>query len=105
MSRPAELSHIDTAVATAHDELVDLRRDLHAHPELAWEEERTTALVAKRLDEAGIRVRLLPRSGLIAEVGPEEGPVVALRAAARVVSRARRGWPSGLLGSKRRSPW
>lgn len=80
MSRPAELSHIDTAVAAAHDELVELRRDLHAHPELAWEEERTTALVAKRLDEAGIRVRLLPRSGLIAELGPKKGPVVALRA-------------------------
>ena len=80
MSRPRELVHIDSAVEALHEELVDLRRDLHAHPELAWEEERTTALVAKRLDEEGVRVRLLPRSGLIAEVGETDGPAVALRA-------------------------
>jgi amidohydrolase len=80
VSRPRELVHIDSAVEALHEELVDLRRDLHAHPELAWEEERTTALVAKRLDEEGVRVRLLPRSGLIAEVGETDGPAVALRA-------------------------
>ncbi|MGN6128877.1 MAG: amidohydrolase [Nocardioidaceae bacterium] len=62
------------------DELLGLRRDLHAHPELAWHEERTTALVAKRLGDAGIDVQLLPRSGLLAEVGDEAGPTVALRA-------------------------
>ena len=60
-------------------ELVEIRRDLHAHPELAWEEERTTALVAKRLGEADVRVQMLSRSGLVAEVGSGE-PVVALRA-------------------------
>jgi amidohydrolase len=80
VSRPRELVHIDSAVEALHEELVDLRRDLHAHPELAWEEERTTALVAKRLDEEGVRVRLLPRSGLIAEIGKPDGPAVALRA-------------------------
>ena len=80
MSRPRELDRIDSAVEALHEELVDLRRDLHAHPELAWEEERTTALVAKRLDEEGVRVRLLPRSGLIAEIGKTDGPAVALRA-------------------------
>jgi amidohydrolase len=80
VSRPRELVHIDSAVEALHEELVDLRRDLHAHPELAWEEERTTALVAKRLDEEGVRVRLLPRSGLIAEIGKTDGPAVALRA-------------------------
>jgi amidohydrolase len=62
------------------DELLAIRRDLHAHPELAWQEERTTTLVAKRLEEAGVRVQLLPKSGLIAEVGGADGPVVALRA-------------------------
>jgi metal-dependent amidase/aminoacylase/carboxypeptidase family protein len=62
------------------DELLAIRRDLHAHPELAWQEERTTTLVAKRLEEAGVRVQMLPKSGLIAEVGGADGPVVALRA-------------------------
>ena len=35
--------------------LVALRRDLHAHPELAWAEERTTAVVAGALERAGLR--------------------------------------------------
>src|SRR3954471_4845224 len=64
---------ISIAVDALIDELVELRHDIHAHPELAWEEERTTALVAKRLDEAGLRIHLLPRSGLVAETGPEPG--------------------------------
>ncbi|MGE5718486.1 MAG: amidohydrolase [Nocardioidaceae bacterium] len=73
---PAALAAVDKLA----DELCAVRRDLHAHPELAWQEERTTTLVAKRLEEAGVRVQLLPKSGLIAELGPTEGPVVALRA-------------------------
>jgi amidohydrolase len=68
------------AVDSLADELIAFRRDLHAHPELAWQEERTTNLVAKRLEEAGVRVQLLPKSGLLAEVGSREGQVVALRA-------------------------
>ncbi|HSE09799.1 MAG TPA: amidohydrolase, partial [Nocardioidaceae bacterium] len=69
-----------TAVDECADELIALRRDLHMHPELAWEEERTTKLVARRFEAAGLRVQLLPKSGLIAEVGSTEGPIVALRA-------------------------
>lgn len=77
---PPHLPHVNAAVDALGDELIVIRRDLHAHPELAWEEERTTAMVAKRLEEAGIALKLLPRSGLIAEVGDPSGPVVALRA-------------------------
>lgn len=66
------------ALADAADDLVAFRRDLHAHPELSWQEARTTELVAGRLEALGLRVRRLPRSGLLAEVG-ESGPVVALR--------------------------
>lgn len=36
--------------------LTSLRRDLHAHPELGFEEERTSDIVAKLLEEAGIKV-------------------------------------------------
>ncbi|WP_235735779.1 hypothetical protein [Nocardioides alcanivorans] len=50
-------------------ELLEFRRDLHAHPELSWQEARTTERVATRLEAAGLRVRRLPRSGLVAEVG------------------------------------
>ncbi len=74
------LGSVTAAVDKYADELVAIRRDLHQHPELAWLEERTTALIAKRLDEAGFRIQLMPRSGLTAELGPETGPAVALRA-------------------------
>ena len=36
--------------------LTELRRDLHAHPELGFEEERTSDIVAKLLEEAGITI-------------------------------------------------
>jgi amidohydrolase len=77
---PSFASSVIAAVEPHTDELVAVRRDLHSHPETAWLEERTTALVAKRLEEAGLSIQLLPRSGLLAEVGSHEGPVVALRA-------------------------
>jgi amidohydrolase len=71
---------VSTAIDALEPELIELRRDLHAHPELAWQETRTTERVAQRLERAGIGVQLLPKSGLVAEVGSAEGPVVALRA-------------------------
>jgi amidohydrolase len=61
-------------------ELVEFRRDLHAHPELSWHEERTTGLVTKRLSEAGLHVRPLGTTGLMVDVGDGAGPVVGLRA-------------------------
>lgn len=62
------------------DELIRFRRDLHAHPELSRAESRTTGLVAARMEQAGARVTRFERTGLVAELGPESGPVVALRA-------------------------
>jgi amidohydrolase len=53
-------------------ELVDFRRDLHSHPELGRGEVRTTALVADRLDAAGIRVRRLRGTGLVADLGARD---------------------------------
>ncbi|WP_432535084.1 amidohydrolase [Kineococcus arenarius] len=68
-------------LAAAHlPAVVSLRRDVHAHPELARAEHRTTAAVAELLTAAGLAVRLLPGTGLVAEVGPEGGPAVGVRA-------------------------
>jgi len=89
------------AVDELGPDLVALRRDLHAHPELAWQEQRTTTVVAERLEKAGVEVRLLPKSGLIAEVGAHEGPLVALRAdldALPVDDRGTQSWASGVDG-------
>ena len=70
---------IDDVVDKHTDDLVALRRDLHAHPELSWNEHRTTAQVAERLGEAGIAVTRIPGTGLLADIGGS-GPLVGLRA-------------------------
>jgi amidohydrolase len=71
---------LDAAVDALEAEVVEFRRDLHAHPELAWAETRTTERVAERLTAEGIVVEELPKSGLIAHIGRDEGPLVLLRA-------------------------
>lgn len=82
----AETTIADTAIAAVapYDaELVALRRDLHAHPELGWHEERTTTVLADRLRAAGLRPRALTPggTGLLCDVGDADaGPTVALRA-------------------------
>ncbi|MGO1316715.1 MAG: amidohydrolase [Cellulomonadaceae bacterium] len=64
-----------------HDELVAVRRDIHAHPEIARTEVRTTALVADRLRAAGLSPRLLPGTGLVCDIGTRDGQRrIALRA-------------------------
>ena len=42
------------SLAVWHEELTALRRDLHAHPEIGFEEHRTAALVAERLRAWGV---------------------------------------------------
>lgn len=62
-------------------EMIAFRRDLHQHPELQWEEFRTTQKVADALDLLDIPYRKTEPTGLIAElVGGEPGETVALRA-------------------------
>ena len=78
---PPPFDEISRVVTEHEDELIDFRRDLHRHPELGRAEVRTTRLVAERLDSAGIAVRPLHGTGLVADVGaPEPITRVALRA-------------------------
>lgn len=64
-----------------YDRLVSFRRDLHAHPELSGEEERTAAQIRSELDRLGIGYRAnVGGHGIVATIpGREEGPSVALR--------------------------
>ena len=61
------------------EELLDLRRDLHRHPELSFQESRTQEKLRKRLDE--FDPQDVAGTGLIARIrGKNSGaPVVALR--------------------------
>ncbi|MFD9097161.1 amidohydrolase [Streptomyces collinus] len=69
-----------------HAELVAFRRDLHMHPELGNQEFRTTAAIKERLEQAGLRPRVLATgTGLLCDIGIPQGarsavPMLALRA-------------------------
>jgi amidohydrolase len=61
--------------------LVATRRDLHAHPELGFEETRTQAIVLERLTGLGLTPRRVAGTGVIADVqGARPGKTVLLRA-------------------------
>ncbi|WP_241665951.1 glutamate--cysteine ligase [Prescottella subtropica] len=62
-------------------QLVGWRRDLHEHPELSFEERRSTTLVADHLRALGLTPVLLPGgTGLWCDLGPATPQCVALRA-------------------------
>jgi amidohydrolase len=53
-------------IAAFHDELAEWRHDIHAHPELGFEERRTSDLVAQRLAEFGVEVfRGIGQTGVV----------------------------------------
>jgi hippurate hydrolase len=74
---PAAASHDDLQ---AH--LLELRRDLHAHPELGYEESRTAALIAKKLRALGIEVTTgLGKTGVVGTLRCGNSPrAIGLRA-------------------------
>jgi amidohydrolase len=73
-------SPLDQELAAALPELVAFRRHLHRHPELSGHEQQTAALVAGELRRWGWQVReAVGRTGLLAELGPQGAPLVALR--------------------------
>ena len=67
----AASSRLDAFLAQREPELLDFRRDLHAHPELGREERRTTGRIAEQLEAAGLSPRVLPHgTGVICDVDP-----------------------------------
>jgi amidohydrolase len=63
------------------EELIRLRRDIHQHPELSFQEFRTAQLVADTLAELGIEAQTgIGRTGVVAHIGPDDGPTIGIRA-------------------------
>jgi len=62
------------------EEIIEWRRDFHAHPELGFDVHRTAGIVADELEKMGYRVRRgVGKTGVVADIG-EGGKMVAIRA-------------------------
>ena len=79
------------------DEFVQLRRDIHQHPELAYQEHRTSELVAQSLSRWGYQVtRGLGGTGVVGQLRKGDGlRRLGLRADAPAVPR----WPAPPAGA------
>ncbi|WP_135466439.1 M20 metallopeptidase family protein [Crenalkalicoccus roseus] len=75
-------TRIRDAAAALEPRLIALRRDIHAHPELAFEETRTAGIVAAELARLGIPHRTgVGRTGVLGVIeGGRPGPTLAIRA-------------------------
>ena len=68
--------------AALRDELVSRRRDLHRHPEMAFEEVRTAGIVVDELSRLGFEVQSgIGKTGVVGILeGSQDGPTVLYRA-------------------------
>ena len=68
-------------ISEFHDEMTGWRRDIHAHPETAFEEHRTAKFVAEKLAEFGIDVHQgMAETGVVGTLSNGSGDSIALRA-------------------------
>ena len=76
MDRDKFLKKIDTF----NDELINIRRHIHAHPELSGLENQTAILISGYLKNIGWRVtESVGRTGVVAEFGPKDKGFIGLR--------------------------
>src|ERR1017187_3416073 len=84
MNAPLKFDNPVEHIRAFHRELTDIRRDIHAHPELGFNEQRTSDLVAAKLESWGIEVhRGIAKTGLVGVVKGRKsasGRAVGLRA-------------------------
>jgi hippurate hydrolase len=79
---PSLFQSVDPDIAARIDEFVKIRRDLHRHPELAFNERRTSGVIAGLLAEWGYEVTTgIGKTGVIATLRRGNGPrALAIRA-------------------------
>lgn len=78
----AVIERVRDIVARLEPELIEIRRGIHAHPELARTEARTTSVVMERLRAAGLHPRALQGTGAVCDIGEASAGTrrIALRA-------------------------
>jgi len=81
-NQPSIVKRIAEEADKIYDEIVEIRRDLHKHPELSGKEERTSGVIAKQLKSMGLEVTTnVGGYGVVGLLhGKPGGPVVAYRA-------------------------
>ncbi len=74
--------NIKSEVAAMTESLVSVRRDFHQHPEIAFEEIRTSGIIADYLEKLGLEVtRGVGKTGVVADLkGGQPGKTVLIRA-------------------------
>ena len=83
-SRPAYFNHVTQAVDVLRQELVDISLDIHAHPELNYQEYHAAQVLADALEQHGFQVER--------GVG---GVATAFRASCRAATGMARPWLYG----------
>ncbi len=72
---------LEARIRALAPELTAIRHDIHQHPELGFEEERTQAKVKAWLEDLGFAPRVSAQTGLVADVRPDlAARTIALRA-------------------------
>lgn len=81
MAAPAQANELREDLAADMRELMELYRDLHANPELSFEEHKTAAKLAERMRALGFEVTEgVGQTGVVSVMKNGDGPVVMLRA-------------------------
>lgn len=77
-----DLVKVQQYIKKIEAELIEVRRDLHMHPELGYEEIRTGKIVGDKLEKLGLEVqRGIAKTGVVATLkGQRTGPTIAFRA-------------------------
>ena len=74
------IDRIQSLVVGMEDRLIEIRRHIHAHPELSFEEKKTAAFVEEQLRSMGLEPQRMASTGVVCVIeGGKPGPVVALR--------------------------
>lgn len=81
-SNSVHSSQIRLEIRSLQSQLVQWRRQLHQYPELGFQERLTSTMVAKKLQEWGIKHQTgIAKTGIVATIeSPYSGPVLAIRA-------------------------
>lgn len=72
---------IKEKIKSLEKELIDIRRDIHMHPELGYQEFRTSKKVSDYLKKLGLEVETVSKTGVVGLLkGKYEGKTLMLRA-------------------------